>query len=113
FHWVSVVGIGFGFAGVLLIAAPTAALPSPEMAGWFLLSLVTPLLFASANIWAALWLPKASSSFGMASGILLGSALVLALTLLVARQSFWFPWFPSAGAWAIFVAAAINGIFIV
>lgn len=113
FHWVSVVGIAFGFAGVLLIAAPTAALPSPDMVRWFLLSLVAPLLFASANICAALWLPKASSSTGMATGILLGSALVLALAMLVARQSFSFPLSPSAGAWAIFTSAAINGAVIV
>jgi drug/metabolite transporter (DMT)-like permease len=80
---------------------------------WFLLSLVAPLLFASANICAALWLPKASSSTGMATGILLGSALVLALAMLVARQSFSFPLSPSAGAWAIFTSAAINGVVIV
>jgi drug/metabolite transporter (DMT)-like permease len=113
FHWLSVVGIAFGFSGVLLIAAPTAALPSPDMTGWFLLSLAAPLMFASANIVAALLLPKLSNPFGIAAGILLGSALALVLVMAFTGQSFAFPPVLSAGALAIFASAAINGAFIV
>jgi drug/metabolite transporter (DMT)-like permease len=113
FHWLSVVGIVCGFSGVLLIAAPTAALPSPGMAAWFLLSLVAPLLFASANIVAAVMLPKQSNSFGMAAGILLGSALVLGVVMAFSGQSFAFPPLLGAGALAIFGSGLINGSFIV
>jgi drug/metabolite transporter (DMT)-like permease len=71
-----VIGILFGFAGVALVAAPSAALPSRDMAGWFLLSLVAPLLFASANICAAFLAPREGSTVGAGAGILLGSAFV-------------------------------------
>jgi drug/metabolite transporter (DMT)-like permease len=113
FHWLSVVGIVCGFSGVLLIAAPTAALPLPDMAGWFLLSLVAPLLFASANIVAAVMLPKLFNSSGMAAGILLGSALTLALVMALTGRSFSFPPLLSAGTLAILASGVINGAFIV
>ena len=112
FRWLGVVGILFGFAGVALIAAPSAALPSRDMAGWFILSLIAPLLFASANICAALLAPRDGSTAGTGAGILLGAALVLAVTMLVTRQGYWFPSFPNAGDWAILCAAAINAAFI-
>jgi drug/metabolite transporter (DMT)-like permease len=113
FRWLGVIGILFGFAGVALIAAPSAALPSRDMAGWFLLSLTAPLLFASANICAALLAPRAGGSAGTAAGILLGSALVLAATMLVTHQSYWFSSIPNAGDGAILAGAAINGAFVV
>lgn len=113
FHWLSVVGIAFGFAGVLLIAAPTAALPSREMAAWFLLSLVAPVGFASSNVCAAAMLPKLANSSGMAAGIFLGSALVLALTMALTGQSFSFPPLLGSGAGAIYASGALNGAIIV
>ena len=113
FRWLGVIGILFGFAGVALIAAPSAALPSRDMAGWFLLSLIAPVLFASANICAALLAPREGSTAGTGAGILLGSALLLAVTMLVTRQSYWSPSFPDAADWAILCAAAINGAFVV
>lgn len=113
FHWLSVIGTIFGFSGVLLIAAPTAALPSRDMTGWFLVSLAAPLLFASANICAAVMLPKSANPIGLAAGILVGSAMVLAMTLVLTAQNFSFPPLLTAGAWAICGSGAINGGFIV
>jgi drug/metabolite transporter (DMT)-like permease len=113
FRWAGVLGILFGFAGVALIVGPTAALPSRDMAGWFLLSLIAPLLFASANICAAVLAPRDGSAAGTAAGILLGSASVLAVTMLVSGEGYWFPAFPNAGDWAILCAAAINAAFVV
>lgn len=111
-HLLSVIGIVFGFSGVLLIAAPTAALPSRDMTGWFLVSLVAPLLFASANVCAAVMLPRLANSSGMAAGVLVGSTLVLALSLAITGRSFSFQPL-SSGAWAIYISGAMNGAFIV
>jgi drug/metabolite transporter (DMT)-like permease len=74
FRWLGVIGILFGFAGVALVAAPSAALPSRDMAGWFLLSLVAPLLFASANICALGW---SFVLFGERLGVYIWAALAL------------------------------------
>lgn len=82
-------GMGMGTLGIALIVWPdSGVLPAGGMR-WFLLALVTPVMFATANN-CAVWLrPPAAPALAMAAGTLLGGALVAAL---VAR-----PWAHRSG----------------
>lgn len=113
FAWLGVLGIVFGFSGVLMIVAPAAALPTSEMAAWFLLALVAPVFFASSNVSAAVLRPPAMSSAAMGAGVLLGAAAILAVLMAATGQTYWFAGFPGPGDWAILGAAAVNCIFFV
>jgi drug/metabolite transporter (DMT)-like permease len=81
-----VVGILFGFAGVANLAGPTAVLPTTDLVGWFLISLLAPLCFASANVVAAVLRPPEATSIAMSAGILIGSAAVVAPFMLALGQ---------------------------
>ena len=113
FHILGVLGILFGFAGILLIAGPTAVLPTAEMAGWFLLCLLAPVCFAVANVSAALLRPPATSSVAMGSGVLIGAAAVLVPIIVATGQYYGFPHFPTPGDWAMLGATAVECIVIV
>ncbi len=69
------VGIALGFAGVAIILAPGSALPGASAVGWFLLTLIIPVMLAICNVAAALLRPPATSSTVMGAGFLLGAAL--------------------------------------
>ncbi len=105
-----VLGLVFGFLGVLVIIGPGMSGNAPNAWLWFLLSLIAPLLFACANVSAALLRPPLSSSLSMASGMFLGSSAVLIPIMLLAGQA----WLPAgAGAIAVLMAAGINAVFYV
>ncbi len=112
-HWLGLLGIAAGFVGVALLILPSAALPAAGMAGWFMLALIAPVLFAASNVAAALLRPPAMQSTAMASGVLLGSSAILAVISAVTGQTYWFPDFPSAGDWALIGAVAINAVFVI
>ncbi|MGO9700318.1 MAG: DMT family transporter [Xanthobacteraceae bacterium] len=110
FRLFGLLGLAFGFIGVLVIIGPGMAKSAPNAWLWFMLSLIAPLLFASSNVAAALLRPPHSSSLSMASGMLLGSSLVLLPVMLIAGQAA----LPTgAGAIAVLVAGAINAVFFV
>jgi drug/metabolite transporter (DMT)-like permease len=110
FRIFGVLGIAFGFGGVLVIIGPGLSASAPNAWQWFLLSLIAPLLFACSNVSAALLRPPLSSSLSMATGMLLGSAVVLVPIMLLAGQAT-LPTGP--GAVASVIAAAINAVFFV
>ncbi len=112
FRWLGLVGLLFGFAGVVLVVAPGAALGGPVAWEWFLLALAAPVMFAGSNVAAAILRPPASSSMAMAAGVLFGSALVLLPMMLVAGQV-WFPKRLDDGAIGTLIAIAINAAFLV
>jgi len=110
FRLLGLLGLAFGFIGVLVIIGPGMDKSPPDAWLWFLVSLIAPLLFASANVAAALLRPSLSSSLSMASGMLLGSSFVLLPIMLIAGQAA----LPTGGgAIAVLVAGAINAIFFV
>ncbi len=111
FRVLGAAGILFGLAGVALLVLPSTVLPSREMAGWFLLSLAAPIMFASANISAALLRPQSASSVALASGILLGAALAIAPIVLLTGQAY----VPGTGSGdaALAIAMGINAVFVV
>jgi len=77
FRWLGLIGLLFGFAGVVLIVAPGASLGGADAWKWFLLALLAPVMFAGSNVAAAILCPPASSSVATGAGVMLGSAAVL------------------------------------
>lgn len=113
FRWRAAAGIAFGLAGVAVLVSPGSELGGGEAAGWFLLALIAPVLFASANVAASVLRPPATASLTMAAGVLIGSAVVLAPLMLLTGA-----WtLPSAGAAEatipVALAGAINAVFFV
>ncbi len=113
FYRTGALGILLGFGGVLVLIGPTAALPNAAMVGWFALSLVAPVMFAGANVLAAVLRPPAAGSVAMGAGVLLGSSAVLVIIMAITGQTYWFADFPTAGDWAVLAAAAVNAAFVV
>ena len=112
FRWLGLIGLLFGFAGVVLIVAPGASLGGGEGWKWFLLALLAPVMFAGSNVSAAVLRPPASSSVATGAGVMLGSAAVLLPIMLFAGQA-WFPTQLDDGAIATLIAIAINAVFLV
>jgi drug/metabolite transporter (DMT)-like permease len=112
FRWLGLIGLVFGFAGVVLIVTPGASAAEPIAWQWFLLALLAPVMFAGANVSAALLQPPASSSVATAAGVLFGSALVILPVMLLACQA-WVPTRLDDAAIGTLLAIAINAVFLV
>lgn len=113
FRWRALLGVVFGLAGVAVLVSPGSELGSGEAAGWFLLALIAPVLFASSNVAASVLRPPATSSLTMAAGVMVGSAAILVPLILFTGA-----WrLPAGTAVDVFVplglAAAINAVFFV
>ena len=107
-----VLGILFGFGGVAILVGPTAVLPTADMVGWFLLSLLAPLCFAIANVAAAVLRPLEATSVTMAAGILLGSAIIVVPFMFIFDQ--WsMPGGMGAGDWALMGSVLANCIVVI
>ena len=101
-----VLGILFGFGGVAILVGPTAVLPTADMVGWFLLSLLAPLCFATANVAAAVLRPLE------AAGILLGSAIIVA-PFMFAFDQWSTPGGMGAGDWALTGSIVVNCVVVI
>jgi drug/metabolite transporter (DMT)-like permease len=111
FRVLGLLGLAFGFAGVLIIIVGLGLEESaPDAWRWFALSLIAPLLFACSNLAAALLRPPLSSSLSMAAGMLVGSSAMLIPIMAIAGQAS----VPTgAGVIAALIAASINAVFFV
>ncbi|MBI3452602.1 MAG: DMT family transporter [Rhodospirillales bacterium] len=88
-------GIALGLAGVMMIVLPRTSLPSPDMASWALMTMITPLFYAGSNIYVAEARPAGVHSLALAGAMQLGSAVVF-LPLVVATDGF-YPLWPHLG----------------
>jgi len=76
-------GMVMGTLGIALIVWPDSGVLGAGGVRWFLLALITPVMFATANN-CAVWLrPPAAPAVSMAAGTLLGGALVAAIVALI------------------------------
>jgi drug/metabolite transporter (DMT)-like permease len=91
------IGTLVGFCGALLIVLPRASLPSPDMAGWVLVGLITPTFYAIANVYVARARPPGAHSLTLAAMMNGAVALILA-PLAVATGSFYPLWPPFLAA---------------
>ncbi|MCS5605180.1 MAG: DMT family transporter, partial [Alphaproteobacteria bacterium] len=107
-----VLGILFGLGGVAILVGPTAVLPTADMVGWFLLSLLAPLCFATANVAAAVLRPLEATSVTMAAGILLGSAIIVA-PFMFAFDQWSTPGSMGAGDWALTGSIVVNCVVVI
>lgn len=107
------VGMVLGIVGIAVIVSPQSAVLRQGTWGWFLLSLGAPVMFATANNLAKYLRPPATHSLAMASGTLLGAAVVALAVLLMFGETMILP--PSDGArlWPLAAATAINAAFYV
>ena len=107
-------GLAVGLCAVLVVVLPKTSLPSPDMTVWVLLSLLTPICFASANVLITILRPPQSSSLGLGAAILLTGALYMGLVMLGTGEWWWFEGGPgsmSDGEWALIVVTLINAAF--
>lgn len=79
-------GIALGLLGALLVIIPDNGLPADQPVGWFVLAFLSPLGYASGNVFTAKFRPQDVDSLVGANGMLVSSALLLLLLTLVTDQ---------------------------
>jgi len=103
-------GMLLGTLGIVLIVWPDSGVIEEEGVGWFLLALLAPAMFAVTNN-CAVWLrPPATPALAMASGTLIGGALVAALVALASGADFWPAETGPAQITPLLLSVAINGV---
>ena len=108
FRWPSILGVVFGFAGILLIVLPEESLPSPDMAIWIVVALLVPLSLATNNMQMTLLRPPQTTTTSLVCGILLGGAVVTFPIMLVWDGFHGFWEVEPAGIWTMLWAGAIQ-----
>jgi drug/metabolite transporter (DMT)-like permease len=106
-------GMLLGIVGIAVIVVPQSAVLRQGTWGWFLLSLLAPVMFATANNLAKYLRPPATHSLAMASGTLLGAALVSLVVLLLFGENMMLPPTDPARLWPLIAAIVINAAFYV
>lgn len=71
-------GMLIGFGGALLIVLPETSLPSPDMAPWVLMAIITPALYAATNVYAGMARPQGVDSLALASAMQLSAGVSVA-----------------------------------
>jgi drug/metabolite transporter (DMT)-like permease len=107
-------GLGFGLSAVLVIVLPKAGLPSPDMAVWVLVSFLTPICYAMANVLIPLVRAPQSSSLALGAAMSLTGALFLGLVMVATGEWWWFEGGVGAmgdGDWALIGVALIFAMF--
>ena len=101
-------GIALGLGSVVLLVAPESALPSPDMAPWVLLAVLSSAFYAAENVYVALKRPAEGDTLAIVCGMLIMGAALLVPAVL-ATGSFVpmaVPWGPVEGAVAAMAAAS-------
>ena len=83
-------GVAFGLGGALLILLPSTSLPDPAMAVYAAIGLITPLLYAVANIGMARWRPqgRGGHSLSLACGMTIAAGVGLCIAMLATGQTY-------------------------
>lgn len=91
------IGILVGLAGAALILVPRASLPSPELYGWVMFALLTPLCYGVSNVYLAWARPPDVPSLALGSAMQLGAGLsLLPMALVLGKMHV--PWPPLSTA---------------
>ncbi len=106
-------GMVMGLIGIGLIVSPQTGILAPESAGWFVVSLGAPVMFATANNLAQYIRPPATGSLSMAAGTLGGAAVVALVVVPLFGQVPVPVNFGQALLMPLIAAAAINAAFYV
>jgi len=104
-------GMLLGTAGIALIVWPSSGVLEQGTAVWFLIALIAPIGFALANNCAAWLRPPAARSISMASGTLLGGAVVAIVLAVILGENLWPAETGFAQLLPLLLAAVINASF--
>jgi drug/metabolite transporter (DMT)-like permease len=77
FHPRRALGMALGFAGALLILLPRASLPTPEMAWWAALGVLTPTFYAASNMYIGMARPADVPSLALGGAMQFAAGLAL------------------------------------
>lgn len=77
FHPRRALGMALGFAGALLILLPRASLPTPEMAWWAALGVLTPTFYAVSNMYIGMARPADVPSLALGGAMQFAAGLAL------------------------------------
>jgi drug/metabolite transporter (DMT)-like permease len=88
FNWQRMAGIILALIALMFIILPDSSLPSPEMANWVLLALITPVSFAVCSIFIARFQPANLDSLTLSVGMLSVSSMLL-IPLVISTHSFY------------------------
>ncbi len=108
--WRRMAGIGFGLAAALLLLAPKASLPNPEMRVWVAVGFIVPALYAFYHVFAASRRPDGLDAMQAAGGAFL-SAGILVLPVAIWQGDLAFlisPW--EQGHWAMIALLVIYSL---
>ena len=101
-------GIVFGLAGVLLVIVPRESLGTGIAAGWLLLAMTVPLGYALSQVLITFIRPAATTSMQLTTGVLLTAALIFLPVMLIVDGPVMVTEFPGAAIWATIWAAAAD-----
>ena len=108
--WLRFLGLIVGIAGIALIVAPEASLPSPDLVVWVLIALLVPLGYATTTISAALMRPPAMDSLAFSAGFFIAPLPLLAIAM-VARGDLWaFGGSFGEAEWALVLSMLVQGL---
>ena len=107
---IRLLGIVFGFAGVLMILLPETSLPSRDMVGWVLLAMLAPVCLAGMSVAVVRLRPPAMSSIELALGTLATATLLLIPIVAATNSWWWFAWPLDAGDGALLAVALFQAL---
>jgi len=107
-HWMSILGLVLGVAGILFVVVPSGSLPEASMAGWALLALLVPACFAGLNVFTERFHPPETPPVALGAAVLLAGALLLLPFMLGTGQLYVFPGPALDGDLALAAAVVIN-----
>ena len=109
-RWLSVAGVAFGFAGILMIVLPEGTLPAGGAAVWMIFALAVPVTLAANNMVMAYLRPPATTTVALVGGLQLAAAAIT-LPIMLATGGFYPFWSaPGPALWALAWAAAAQAI---
>lgn len=104
-------GMAMGTLGIALIVWPESGVLEVGSLRWFLLALLAPVMFATANNCAVWMRPPASSAMSMAAGTQLGGAVVAAIVALALGADLWPAATGAAQVLPLALSVLINAVF--
>ncbi len=108
-----VTGILLGLAGILVVLAPGASLPEPDMAPWLLLAFGSPVCYAFGSVTVVFLRPAGSQPIPLTCGIAFACAILM-LPVMAAADSWWlFDGTMTEGDWSLIGGGALTACFFV
>lgn len=96
--------------GLLFIILPKTSLPTPDMAPWAVIALITPISFAFCAVYISRFRPERGDSLSLAAGTLIASSILL-LPLVLLKRDFYFFHLPfTSSDWVILLEIILSSV---